>query len=155
MIFISKLFASQSNRRAEEAQQQMEPPEISWENSLGSRHGVPFDDDTKELLKICLDVSLPPPTSLPELIKRSDAFPVKFPIGTMRCAALKDRGISAETIEVCAKRANYSFSDEKNLFNTNCIVSIIVFCTRKKVQFLNIKSEISSAIFSNSFKIYF
>ncbi|XP_020281029.1 uncharacterized protein LOC109853363 isoform X2 [Pseudomyrmex gracilis] len=102
-LFVSiALLLITSNRRAEEAQQQMEPPEISWENSLGSRHGVPFDDDTKELLKICLDVSLPPPTSLPELIKRSDAFPVKFPISTMRCAALRDRGISAETIELNA-----------------------------------------------------
>lgn len=78
-----------------------EPPEISWENSLGSPSGVPFDDDTKELLKKCLDVSMPPPTSLSELIKRSDAFPIKFPINTMRCAALKDRGINPEIIEVC------------------------------------------------------
>ncbi|CAL1684788.1 unnamed protein product [Lasius platythorax] len=92
----------QNNRRAEEARQQMlmkDPPEISWENTLGSPHGVPFDDDTKELLKKCLDVSVPPPTSVAELIKRSDAFPVKFPISTMRCASLRDRGISAETIE--------------------------------------------------------
>lgn len=79
-----------------------EPPEISWENTLGSPSGVPFDDDTKELLRRCLDVSVPPPTSLAELIKRSDALPVKFPISTMRCAALRDRGIGAETIEVCA-----------------------------------------------------
>lgn len=78
-----------------------EPPEISWENTLGSPNGVPFDDDTKELLRRCLDVSVPPPTSLAELIKRSDALAVRFPISTMRCAALRDRGISAETIEVC------------------------------------------------------
>lgn len=84
-----------------------DPPEISWENTLGSPHGVPFDDDTKELLKKCLDVSVPPPTSVSELIKRSDAFPVKFPISTMRCASLRDRGISAEAIEVCVNLANY------------------------------------------------
>lgn len=84
-----------------------EPPELSWENTLGSPHGVPFDDDTKELLKECLDVSILPPTSLAELIKRSDAFPVKFPISTMRCASLKDRGISAETIEVCVNYLMY------------------------------------------------
>lgn len=84
-----------------------EPPELSWENTLGSPHGVPFDDDTKELLKKCLDVSVSPPTSLAELIKQSDAFPVKFPISTMRCASLKDRGISAETIEVCVNYLMY------------------------------------------------
>lgn len=101
---------SSQNNRAEEARQQMlqtkEPPELSWENTLGSPHGVPFDDDTKDLLKKCLDVSVPPPTSLAELIKRSDAFPVKFPISTMRCASLRDRGVSAETIEVCVNVAN-------------------------------------------------
>jgi hypothetical protein len=80
-----------------------EPPEISWENTLGSPNGVPFDDDTKELLKSCLDVTVPPPTNVAELIKRSDAFPVKFPISTMRCAALRDRGIDMEAIEVCTK----------------------------------------------------
>jgi len=78
-----------------------DPPEISWENALGSPNGVPFDDDTKELLRKCLDVSVPPPTSVVELIRRSNAFPVKFPINTVRCAALKDRGISSDTIEVC------------------------------------------------------
>ncbi|RLU19219.1 hypothetical protein DMN91_007776 [Ooceraea biroi] len=94
-----------NRRRAAEARQQAllkEPPEISWENTLGSPHGVPFDDDTKELLKSCLDVSVPPPTNLAELIKRSNAFPVKFPISTMRCAALRDRGIGAETVELNA-----------------------------------------------------
>ncbi|XP_025074092.1 uncharacterized protein LOC105427283 [Pogonomyrmex barbatus] len=93
----------QNNRAANEARQQMlakDPPEISWENTLGSPNGVPFDDDTKELLKKCLDVSVPPPTSIAELIRRSNAFPVKFPINTMRCTALKDRGISADIIEV-------------------------------------------------------
>lgn len=80
-----------------------DPPEISWENTLGSPNGVPFDDDTKELLKRCLDVSVPAPTSLAELIKQSNAFPVKFPTNTMKCIALKDRGISMETLEVCAK----------------------------------------------------
>lgn len=78
-----------------------DPPEISWENTLGSPHGVPFDDDTKELLKKCLDVSVPPPTSVAELIRRSNAFPLKFPINTVKCSALKDRGISGDTIEVC------------------------------------------------------
>jgi len=100
------LFALQNQRRAEEARQQAllkEPPEISWENTLGSPNGVPFDDDTKELLKRCLDVTIPPPTNVAELIKRSDAFPVKFPISTMRCAALRDRGIEVEAIEVCTK----------------------------------------------------
>lgn len=82
-----------------------DPPEISWENTLGSPHGVPFDEDTKELLKKCLDASVPPPTSLAELMKRSEAFPVKFPISTMRCASLRNRGIGAETIEVCVNPA--------------------------------------------------
>ncbi|EFN82628.1 uncharacterized protein LOC105184958 isoform X2 [Harpegnathos saltator] len=97
--------AESANRSTDEMRQQAlakEPPEISWENTLGSPNGVPFDDDTKELLKRCLDISVPPPTSLSELIKRSDAFPVKFPISTMRCAALKDRGINPETIELNA-----------------------------------------------------
>ncbi|XP_032675336.1 uncharacterized protein LOC116846058 isoform X2 [Odontomachus brunneus] len=97
-----------NNRRTDEMHQQAlikEPPEISWENSLGSPSGVPFDDDTKELLKKCLDVSIPPPTSLSELIKRSNAFPIKFPINTMRFTALKDRGINPETIELNANSA--------------------------------------------------
>ncbi|XP_012233903.1 uncharacterized protein [Linepithema humile] len=98
----SALSSIASNRRAEEVPQMKEPPEISWENSFGSPSGVPFDDDTKELLKKCLDVSVPPPTSLSELIKRSDAFPVTFPINTMRCSSLRSRGISAETIELNA-----------------------------------------------------
>lgn len=100
----------QNNRAEDEARQEMlakDPPEISWENTLGSPHGVPFDDDTKELLRKCLDVSVPPPTSVAELIKRSNAFPVKFPISTVRCAALKDRGIAAETIEVCIKKSYF------------------------------------------------
>ncbi|XP_029164356.1 uncharacterized protein LOC114935638 isoform X2 [Nylanderia fulva] len=91
-----------NNRRAEEIRQQMllrYPPEISWENTLGSPHGVPFDDDMIELLKNCLDVSVPPPTSFVDLIERSEAFPVKFPISTMRCVSLRNRGVSPETIE--------------------------------------------------------
>ncbi|KAL0118626.1 hypothetical protein PUN28_009357 [Cardiocondyla obscurior] len=94
-----------NNRAAEEARQQLlakDPPEISWENTLGSPHGVPFDDDTKELLKKCLNVSVPPPTSVAELIRRSNAFPLKFPINTVKCTALKDRGISSDTIELNA-----------------------------------------------------
>ncbi|XP_018317844.1 uncharacterized protein [Mycetomoellerius zeteki] len=95
----------QNNRAAEEALQQMlakDPPEISWENTLGSPNGVPFDDDTKELLRKCLDVSVLPPTSVTELIRRSNAFPLKFPINTVRCAALKNRGISTDSIELNA-----------------------------------------------------
>ncbi|XP_011703692.1 PREDICTED: uncharacterized protein LOC105459404 isoform X1 [Wasmannia auropunctata] len=100
-----KLLLTQNNRAAEEARQQMlakDPPEISWENTLGSPNGVPFDDDTKELLRKCLDVSVPPPTNVAELIRRSNAFPTKFPINTVRCAALKDRGIGADAIELNA-----------------------------------------------------
>ncbi|XP_076235327.1 ADP-ribosylarginine hydrolase CG2909 isoform X2 [Calliopsis andreniformis] len=95
----------QSQRRMEEARQQQllkEAPEISWENTLGSPNGVPFDDETKELLKKCLDVSAPAPTTLAQIIKRSEAFPIKFPINTVRCSALRDRGVSTEILEMNA-----------------------------------------------------
>ena len=77
-----------------------EPPEISWENSLGTPNGVPFDDDTKTLLRDCLQVSRPPTVTLAELLKRSDAFPIPFPINTPRCFALKSRGIGTDILEV-------------------------------------------------------
>ncbi|XP_018368077.1 PREDICTED: uncharacterized protein LOC108764362 isoform X1 [Trachymyrmex cornetzi] len=93
-----------NNRAAEEELQQMpkDPPEISWNYTLGSPNGVPFDDDTKELLRKCLDVSVSPPISVTELIRRSNTFPLKFPINTVRCAALQDRGISTDSIELNA-----------------------------------------------------
>ncbi|XP_015433245.1 PREDICTED: uncharacterized protein LOC107189267 isoform X2 [Dufourea novaeangliae] len=79
-----------------------EAPEISWENTLGAPNGVPFDDDTKELLRTCLDVSAPSPTTLAQIIKRSEVFPINFPINTTRCSALRDRGISTEILEMNA-----------------------------------------------------
>ncbi|XP_034177844.1 ADP-ribosylarginine hydrolase CG3568 isoform X1 [Osmia lignaria lignaria] len=91
-----------NHRRMAEARQQAllrEPPEISWENTLGAPNGVPFDDDTKELLRKCIDVSTPTPTTLPQIIKRSEAFPIKFPVNTIRCSALRDRGISTDILE--------------------------------------------------------
>lgn len=77
-----------------------EPPEISWENTLGAPDGVPFDDDTKELLRRCIDVSTSTPTTLTQIMKRSEAFPINFPINTVRCSALKERGISTNILEV-------------------------------------------------------
>lgn len=77
-----------------------EPPEISWENTLGSPNGVPFDEETKILLRDCLNVSMPPQITLTELMKRSDAFPIPFPINSPRCFALKSRGISTDILEV-------------------------------------------------------
>lgn len=82
-----------------------DPPEISWENSLGAPNGVPFDEPTKELLKACLEVKLPSPTTLTEIIKRSENFPVPFPVSNVRCRALRDRGIGMDTLEV-----RYTFS---------------------------------------------
>ncbi|XP_034173935.2 ADP-ribosylarginine hydrolase CG3568-like [Osmia lignaria lignaria] len=75
-----------------------EPSEIS----LGAPNGVPFDDDTKEMLRKCIDVSIPTPTSLPQIIKQSEAFPLKFPIDTMRCSALRNRGVSTDILEMNA-----------------------------------------------------
>lgn len=77
-----------------------EPPEISWENTLGAPDGVPFDDDTKELLRRCIDVSTSTPTTLTQIMKRSEAFPINFPINSVRCSALKERGISTNILEV-------------------------------------------------------
>lgn len=77
-----------------------EPPEISWENTLGAPDGVPFDDDTKELLRRCIDVSTSTPTTLTQIMKRSEAFPINFPINTVKCSALKERGISTNILEV-------------------------------------------------------
>ncbi|XP_017875387.1 uncharacterized protein LOC108622189 isoform X2 [Ceratina calcarata] len=90
-----------SRGRLDENQQAVlkEPPEISWENTLGAPDGVPFDDDTKELLRKCIDVSTPTPTTLAQIMKRSEAFPINFPIKTVRCFALKDRGIPTEVLE--------------------------------------------------------
>ena len=78
-----------------------EPPEISWENTLGAPNGVPFDDATKDLLRGCIDVKMPTLTTLTEIIKRSENFPVPFPVNTVRSFALRDRGIGIDTLEVC------------------------------------------------------
>ncbi|XP_076166778.1 ADP-ribosylarginine hydrolase CG3568 isoform X2 [Ptiloglossa arizonensis] len=94
-----------NHRRMDESRQQAllkDPPEISWENTLGAPNGVPLDDDTKELLRKCLVVSVPTPTTLAQIIKRSEAFPIYFPINTTRCSALKDRGISTDVLEMNA-----------------------------------------------------
>ncbi|KAH0539595.1 uncharacterized protein LOC123260183 isoform X2 [Cotesia glomerata] len=77
----------------------MEPPEISWENTLGSPNGVPFDDDTKQLVKDCMHVCTPPPVTLTTLIKRSEIFPIQFPIKTVRCSFLKERSIKTDILE--------------------------------------------------------
>ncbi|XP_031785731.1 uncharacterized protein LOC100116601 isoform X5 [Nasonia vitripennis] len=79
-----------------------DPPEISWENSLGAPNGVPFDDATKELLRGCLDVKMPTPATLTEIIKRSENFPVPFPVNSVRCCSLRDRGIGMDTLELNA-----------------------------------------------------
>ncbi|XP_066596580.1 uncharacterized protein [Prorops nasuta] len=92
----------QAQRRADEDGLRVlakEPPEISWENTLGAPNGVPFDDDTKELLRKCLQLSLPPPTTLEQLVKRSEEFPVKFPINTVRCSSLRHKGVTTDTLE--------------------------------------------------------
>lgn len=78
----------------------MEPPEISWENTLGSPNGVPLDENTKELVKDCMNVCMPRPITISALMKRSEIFPIKFPINTVRCTALQERGISGDVLEV-------------------------------------------------------
>lgn len=77
-----------------------DPPEISWKTQLGPPNGIPINEDTKNLLKTCLDVSMPSPTTLPELVKQSESFPVSFPINTGRCSTLRDRGIEPNILEV-------------------------------------------------------
>ncbi|XP_031842434.1 ADP-ribosylarginine hydrolase CG3568-like isoform X2 [Nomia melanderi] len=77
-------------------------PNISWKNTLGTPNGVPIDEDTKELLKKCLDVSAPPPTTLEQIIQQSEAFPINFPIQTTRCSTLRDRGIATDILEMNA-----------------------------------------------------
>ncbi|XP_043475220.1 uncharacterized protein LOC122506884 isoform X2 [Leptopilina heterotoma] len=92
-------------RRQEDSQipiMAREPPEISWENTLGAPNGVPFDDETKNLLRDCLNISMPSQITLAELMKQSDAFPIAFPINTPRCFALKSRGISNDILEMNA-----------------------------------------------------
>lgn len=100
-----KLKNPQNHRGMEEARQQAllkEAPEISWENTLGAPDGVPFDDDTTELLRKCIDVSTPTPTNLAQIIKRSEAFPINFPVKTVRCSSLRDRGIGTDILEMNA-----------------------------------------------------
>ncbi|XP_011315507.1 uncharacterized protein [Fopius arisanus] len=83
----------------------MEPPQISWENTLGSPNGVPFDDETKELVGDCMGVPVPPPVNILTIIKKSDGFPIQFPIKTVQCAALRARGISEDILEFNANSA--------------------------------------------------
>lgn len=78
----------------------MDPPEISWENTLGSPNGVPFDGETKELVGDCMGVPIPPPVNILTVIKKSDGFPVPFPIKTVQSSALRARGISEDILEV-------------------------------------------------------
>lgn len=63
---------------------------------------MPIDEETKELLKKCLDLSTPSPVTLDELIAKSDDFPITIPVNTVRARALKERGISSEILEVNA-----------------------------------------------------
>ncbi|XP_014210277.1 uncharacterized protein LOC106640682 [Copidosoma floridanum] len=88
------------NRQRDESMNVLhEPPEISWENTLGAPTGVPFDDETKELLRACLGAKMPSPATLTEIIKRSENFPVPFPVGNARSFALRDRGVGMDTLE--------------------------------------------------------
>ncbi|KAJ8673429.1 hypothetical protein QAD02_004691 [Eretmocerus hayati] len=89
----------------ESEQMLLEPPEISWENTLGAPNGVPFDEPTKELLRECLEQKVPAPTTLTEIIKRSEGFPVRFPVNGMRSYALRDRGVGMDTLEFNANSA--------------------------------------------------
>ncbi|XP_058789868.1 uncharacterized protein LOC131663458 isoform X3 [Phymastichus coffea] len=82
-----------------------EPPEIKWDKTLGTDSGVAFDDATRELLRGCLDVKMPAPVTLTEIIKRSEDFPVPFPVSAVRCRALRDRGIGMDTLELNANSA--------------------------------------------------
>lgn len=77
-----------------------ELPEISWNNTLGFPDGVALDDATRESLQSCLEVKMPPPVILNELIQQSSAFPISFPIDTARCSTLKDQGIRTDILEV-------------------------------------------------------
>lgn len=95
-----------------------EPPEISWENTLGAPDGVPFDDDTKELLRRCIDVSTPTPTTLAQIIKRSEAFPIDFPINTVRCSTLRDSGINASALEVRPKSKTTTYFYNNTSFSS-------------------------------------
>lgn len=104
-----------------------EPPEISWENTLGAPDGVPFDDDTKELLRRCIDVSTSTPTTLTQIMKRSEAFPINFPINTVRCSALKERGISTNILEVRRlKFLRYFLSSSSNIKELQLIIIICI-----------------------------
>ncbi|CAL7950081.1 unnamed protein product [Xylocopa violacea] len=103
--FMGKPFYKKNHGRIDSTRQQAllkEPPEISWENTLGAPDGVPFDDDTKELLRKCIDVSTPTPTTLSQIIKRSEAFPINFPINTVRCSTLRDKGVATNVLEMNA-----------------------------------------------------
>ncbi|KAK0089336.1 hypothetical protein PV325_007880 [Microctonus aethiopoides] len=77
----------------------IEPPEISWENSLGTPHGVPIDEDTKELVRDCMHTCMPPPITLATLMKRSEIFPISFPVKSVKCSFLLERGIRENVLE--------------------------------------------------------
>ncbi|XP_012256850.2 uncharacterized protein LOC105686515 [Athalia rosae] len=80
----------------------LEAPDISWENTLGAPGGIPIDDETKELLKKCLDLPAPAPVTVDELILKSDEFPIAIPVNSVRLRNLKERGISTDILEVNA-----------------------------------------------------
>lgn len=61
---------------------------------------MPIDDETKELLKKCLELEQPPLVTIDELMKKSDDFPIPIPVNTVRIRALKERGIGTDILEV-------------------------------------------------------
>ncbi|XP_014234714.1 uncharacterized protein LOC106657626 [Trichogramma pretiosum] len=105
MSFLACCFRRRS--RFTEASQKLidEVPDISWENTLGAPNGVPFDEATKDLLRACIDQKMPTPTTLTEIIKRSENFPVPFPVNTVRSFSLRNRGIGIDILEFNANSA--------------------------------------------------
>lgn len=66
-------------------------PEISWENTLGAPNGVPFDDDTRQLVNDCINLPMPSPINISLLFEKSNNFPIKFPINTIKSISLKEQ----------------------------------------------------------------
>ncbi|XP_044006151.1 uncharacterized protein LOC122851159 isoform X2 [Aphidius gifuensis] len=81
-------------------------PEISWENTLGAPNGVPFDNDTRQLVNDCINLPMPSPINISVLIEKSNNFPIEFPINTIKSISLKEQSnIPVDMLEFNANSA--------------------------------------------------
>ncbi|XP_015520624.2 uncharacterized protein [Neodiprion pinetum] len=74
------------------------PPNVSWPSRLSELDGNRLNKATRKLLKGCLETTRPPLINLPTLVEKSNSFPLKFPVNTVRISELQKR-IPKATLE--------------------------------------------------------